>query len=92
MTFGITPTHPETGFGYIECGEMLTPPMGRCPPLIARGASSKSRALALAREYLAAGRYVWNSGMFAFTADAILDAFARHAPGVLDACIASRSR
>ena len=40
---------------------------------------------ALARDYLAAGHYVWNSGMFAFTADAIVDAFARHAPGVLAA-------
>ncbi len=41
--------------------------------------------LAKAREYLAAGNYVWNSGMFFFTPAAILAAFARHAPGVLDA-------
>ncbi len=38
-----------------------------------------------AREYVAAGNYVWNSGMFCFTAAAILAAFARHAPDVLDA-------
>jgi len=39
----------------------------------------------VASEYLRQGHYVWNSGMFAFTADAIVDAFARHAPGVLAA-------
>ena len=42
-------------------------------------------ALPVARDYLAAGHYVWNSGMFAFTRRAIVDAFARHAPGVLAA-------
>ncbi|MGE5170052.1 MAG: mannose-1-phosphate guanylyltransferase/mannose-6-phosphate isomerase [Rudaea sp.] len=86
VTFGITPTHPETGFGYIECGEMLRPAEGDAPAAYRARRFVEKPALATAREYLTAGHYVWNSGMFAFTADAIVDAFARHAPGVL-ACV-----
>ena len=79
-TFGIGPTHPETGYGYIECGEAL-------------GVANAFRAhrfiekppLADATAYLATGRHVWNSGMFCFTPAAILAAFAEHAPVVIDA-------
>jgi mannose-1-phosphate guanylyltransferase len=85
VTFGITPTHPETGFGYIECGEMLEPADGALPAVHRARRFVEKPALAVAREYLTAGHYVWNSGLFAFTADAIIDAFARHAPGVLAA-------
>ena len=85
VTFGIAPTHPETGFGYIECGDMLAPAEGPLPDCYRARRFVEKPALALAREYLAEGRHVWNSGIFAFTADAIVGAFARHAPGVLDA-------
>ena len=79
-TFGIGPTHPETGYGYIECGEAL-------------GVANAFRAhrfiekppLADATAYLSTGRHVWNSGMFCFTPAAILAAFAEHAPVVIDA-------
>jgi len=85
VTFGITPTHPETGFGYIECGETLLPSEGAAPAALRARRFVEKPPLATAREYLKQGHYVWNSGMFAFTADAIIDAFARHAPGVLAA-------
>ena len=85
VTFGITPTHPETGFGYIECGDMLMPPEGAAPAAFRARRFIEKPPLAAARGYLTEGHYVWNSGMFAFTADAIVDAFARHAPGVLAA-------
>ncbi|MEP7083266.1 MAG: mannose-1-phosphate guanylyltransferase/mannose-6-phosphate isomerase [Betaproteobacteria bacterium] len=85
VTFGITPTHPDTGFGYIECGETLSPSDGSAPATYRARRFVEKPPLALARDYLAAGHYVWNSGMFAFTPDAIIDAFARHAPGVLAA-------
>ena len=85
VTFGITPTHPETGFGYIECGEMLVPGEGEAPPAYLARRFIEKPPLATAREYLTEGHYVWNSGMFAFTVDAVLDAFSRHAPGVLSA-------
>jgi mannose-1-phosphate guanylyltransferase/mannose-6-phosphate isomerase len=76
-TFGITPTHPDTGFGYIECGQALRERTFTAARFV------EKPALATAQEYLASGRYVWNSGMFAFTPAAILAAFARHAPELL---------
>jgi mannose-1-phosphate guanylyltransferase len=82
VTFGIGPTHAETGFGYIECGD---PIKGGALPAFAARRFVEKPALDKAREYLAAGNYVWNSGMFCFTPAAILAAFARHAPAVLDA-------
>ncbi len=84
VTFGITPAHAETGFGYIECGAPIDRDPGSPPVVVAKRFVEKPAA-ALAQQYLAAGSYVWNSGMFCFTAGAILDAFARHAPAVLDA-------
>lgn len=85
VTFGIAPTHPETGFGYIECGGLIEPADGRLPAAYSVRRFVEKPAFATAREYVTAGNYAWNSGMFAFTADAIIDAFARHAPGVLAA-------
>jgi len=82
VTFGIVPTHPETGFGYIECAEALA--SGTPPAFVARRFVEKP-ALPKAREYLAAGNFLWNSGMFCFTSAAIVAAFARHAPAVLAA-------
>jgi mannose-1-phosphate guanylyltransferase/mannose-6-phosphate isomerase len=76
-TFGIAPTHPETGFGYIECGQAV----GERIHLATRFVEKPQQATA--QEYLASGRYVWNSGMFAFTPGAILAALARHAPELL---------
>ena len=85
VTFGIAPTHPETGFGYIECGATIAPAEGSSPAAYRVRRFVEKPALPAARDYLTAGHYVWNSGMFAFTADAILDAFARHAPALLAA-------
>jgi mannose-1-phosphate guanylyltransferase/mannose-6-phosphate isomerase len=79
VTFAISPTHPETGFGYIECGASLAPTANVAARFV------EKPPLATAREYLASGNYAWNSGMFVFTARAILDALARHAPDVLEA-------
>jgi len=84
-TFGISPALPETGFGYIECGDRIGNGEADDPPAYRARRFVEKPPLALAREYLAAGNYVWNSGMFCFTADAILDAFARHAPAVHEA-------
>jgi len=61
VTFGITPTMPETGFGYIECGEAAG-----ARAFIAKAFVEKP-PLARAHEFVAGGTHVWNSGMFAFT-------------------------
>ncbi|QQC62375.1 mannose-1-phosphate guanylyltransferase/mannose-6-phosphate isomerase [Paraburkholderia ginsengisoli] len=84
-TFGIVPNAPETGFGYIEAGEAI---------------GSGKRALRFvekpdlekAREYIEAGNFYWNSGMFCFRTGTILDEMSRHAPDVgktVEACWAS---
>jgi mannose-1-phosphate guanylyltransferase / mannose-6-phosphate isomerase len=79
VTFGIRPTHPETGFGYLECGAAIdsgAPPAARVQRFVEKPSLDK------ARTYVAAGAYAWNSGIFCFTAASILAAFARHAPAV----------
>lgn len=75
VAFGIVPTRPETGFGYIEAGENSGP--GRA---VKRFVEKPS--LEKANEYLAAGRFYWNSGMFCFKAGVILDELASHASDV----------
>jgi len=79
VTFGITPTHPETGYGYIECGATIGERAFAATRFVEKPPTAQ------AREYVAAGNYVWNSGMFAFTAGSILANFARYAPAVLEA-------
>ena len=78
VTFGIVPDAPETGFGYIESGEALG-----AGKVVKRFVEKPS--LEKAQEYLAAGNFLWNSGMFCFKAGAVLDELARHAPDVLKA-------
>jgi mannose-1-phosphate guanylyltransferase len=82
VTFGIAPTYPETGFGYIECGDEVA--KSRPPAFDVRRFVEKP-PLFRAKKYLAAGKYAWNSGMFCFGAHAIVAAFERHAPQVLAA-------
>jgi mannose-1-phosphate guanylyltransferase / mannose-6-phosphate isomerase len=67
---------PETGFGYIEVAEVTANPQ---PVLNFVEKPDHSRAM----EYLATGRYYWNSGMFCFTASALLDVLLQNAPEVL---------
>ena len=75
MTFGIVPSGPETGFGYIEAGASVGP--GRQVVLFVEKPS-----LDKAKEYITAGNFLWNSGMFCFKAGVILDELAKHAPSV----------
>ena len=78
VLFGIHPTGPETGFGYIETGAGLA---GSDALRVRRFVEKPDAARAL--EFLQAGTFVWNSGMFCFTAHAILAALEAHAPDVL---------
>jgi mannose-1-phosphate guanylyltransferase/mannose-6-phosphate isomerase len=80
VLFGIRPTLPETGFGYIECA---VAPAGDQAQRVRRFVEKPSPEKAT--EYLAAGNYLWNSGMFCFTARTMLAALAKHAPAVLSA-------
>jgi mannose-1-phosphate guanylyltransferase len=86
VTFGIVPTAPETGYGYIEAAQPgAGEPGGEGGPLpIARFVEKPDRESAEA--FLATGRFTWNSGMFLFRASAILAELERLAPELLTAC------
>jgi len=70
VTFGIVPTAPETGFGYIETD-------GHAVKRFVEKPSAE-----IAREYLESGAYLWNSGMFCFMAGTVLEQFSIHAPAI----------
>ena len=85
VTFGIVPTRPETGYGYIKQGAPLT------------SASAENRACAIeafvekpdrttAEGYLASGAYLWNSGMFLFPSSVLLAEMKRLVPEMVSAC------
>jgi mannose-1-phosphate guanylyltransferase/mannose-6-phosphate isomerase len=76
VVFGIQPTGPESGFGYIEVNKV-----GSVPQPVLNFVEKPDSITAM--EYLATGRYYWNSGMFCFTAGNIIDALDLHAPEVL---------
>ncbi len=91
VTFGVRPTYAATGFGYIERGEPLAvaPPSGpgadlpAATPAMYRVARFHEKpARAVAEQYLAAGGYYWNAGIFLWKARTILDALARHHPEI----------
>ena len=81
VTFGMEPTSPETGYGYIARGESLEGLPGAY--LVERFLEKPD--LAMAKSLLTAGGNLWNSGMFLFRADALLDELERLAPEVLTA-------
>ncbi|MEO8135620.1 MAG: mannose-1-phosphate guanylyltransferase/mannose-6-phosphate isomerase [Betaproteobacteria bacterium] len=74
VTFGIVPTRPDTGFGYLELGESL----GESCYAVARFVEKPP--VEVAATFLAAGNYAWNSGMFCFRADTMLAAIESLAP------------
>jgi len=88
VTFGILPGAPETGYGYIEAQEtMVTPTIAGAVPApvpIQRFVEKPDRATA--EEFIASGRFTWNSGMFLFRASAILAELERLAPELMSAC------
>jgi mannose-1-phosphate guanylyltransferase/mannose-6-phosphate isomerase len=85
LTFGIVPTAPETGYGYIRQGAPHSTPL--TPREIFSVAEFVEKPdLATAEKYLASGDYLWNSGMFLFQASTFLEELARYAPQMLAGC------
>jgi len=82
VTFGIQPTGPETGYGYIRRGAALSRPDGAYR--VAEFVEKPSRDVA--QRYVDGGEHVWNSGMFLFPVDKLLQEMERYEPAVLDAC------
>ena len=79
VTFGITPTSPETGYGYIQCGESHG-------DAFSVQEFVEKPSLDVAKGYLASGNYFWNSGMFLFKASRYLEELKSHRPDILSAC------
>lgn len=80
VTFGIPPDSPHTGYGYIRCGALFRED-ARGRVYYGAGFTEKP-TIEKAQEYLRLGGYLWNSGMFVWTAGAILAAIRQWAPTV----------
>jgi mannose-1-phosphate guanylyltransferase / mannose-6-phosphate isomerase len=78
VTFGVKPTAPETGFGYIEAGVKVG-----AGYTAARFVEKPTREKAA--EYLASGNFTWNAGIFCFSAGTLIDALKTHSPTLLAA-------
>jgi len=78
VTFGIKPTRPETGYGYINVGEPMEGGSARKVKEFVEKPDKET-----AQSYLKEGTYLWNSGMFLFQTDTVLRQFDEHAPEIL---------
>lgn len=76
VTFGIVPTHGHTGLGYIHRGEAISGVRGAYKVLSFKEKPDKPTA----DRYVESGRYYWNSGMFVWRADTVLNELATHLP------------
>jgi mannose-1-phosphate guanylyltransferase len=74
VTFGITPTHAATGYGYVELGDAINEHASTVERFVEKPDADT------AASYIAAGNFKWNSGMFVFSAAGFMDALARYAP------------
>ncbi|BCJ52123.1 mannose-1-phosphate guanyltransferase [Actinoplanes sp. NBRC 14428] len=75
MTLGITPTRPETGYGYVQCGG----PIGQGSALAVEEFKEKP-SYEVAEGYVKSGNYLWNAGMFVWRVDVFLSELARQQP------------
>lgn len=80
VTLGVKPTHPETGYGYIHALSSTAKLSG--VDVFKVKSFVEKPDLSTARRYFKSGKYYWNSGMFVFSTNAILDAIARHMPSL----------
>ncbi|HEX2773572.1 MAG TPA: sugar phosphate nucleotidyltransferase [Micromonosporaceae bacterium] len=77
MTIGITPTRPDTGYGYLQCGD----PIDDGPARTVEEFKEKPSA-EVAEAYVRSGRYLWNASMFVWRVDAFLAELARQQPAM----------
>lgn len=81
VTFGIEPTYPATGFGYIEQGETLQDGVYKVARFVEKPDSEKAKV------YLETGRYHWNAGIFCFQARAYLEALQTYSPAIYETAL-----
>jgi len=80
VTFGVSPTHPATGYGYIEKGAATESPANSTAYQVASFKEKPDETTAA--EFLATGNYLWNAGIFVWRADSILNAIETHMPAL----------
>ena len=81
VTFGIVPSSPETGYGYIRAGKSV-----KSREALVIEAFVEKPDLPTARKYLKAGNYFWNSGMFMFKPSVLLAEIKKYSPKISPAC------
>jgi len=86
VTFGITPSHPETGYGYIRAGEVVGDGIFEVASFV------EKPSLETATDYVESGEYYWNSGMFLFRARRYLDELEAVRPKMLVAARAAHAK
>jgi len=85
VTFGIVPSSPETGYGYIKAGERIPHDENNVNAFSVANFKEKPD-LETARSYIASGDHYWNSGMFLFRASTYLQELEKHSPALIDPC------
>lgn len=80
ITFGIIPTTPETGYGYIKKGHLINEFAFQVERFV------EKPDLNTAEQYIASNQYLWNSGMFLFKASCYVNELKKHAPEILSSC------
>ncbi len=86
VTFGLVPSRPETGYGYIKRGEALAPEVSVLEEFVEKPDQRTAEG------YIASGDYVWNSGMFMFTAGRFLESLAEFQPDMAQVCESAMQR
>ncbi|MFP4040321.1 MAG: mannose-1-phosphate guanylyltransferase/mannose-6-phosphate isomerase [Desulfosudaceae bacterium] len=89
ITFGVVPTAPETGYGYIKKGHQVLAvhdSPSETPEAVRIEAFVEKPDVETARQYLESGQYCWNSGIFMFKAERLLAEMERLAPDIVVAC------
>ena len=77
VTFGIKPTYPATGYGYIKKGEKIESDIFEVEKFV------EKPNLGIAQKYIDSGKFYWNSGMFVWNISTIWKAFERHVPEIV---------
>ena len=87
VTFGVVPTRAEMGYGYIEVGDVVT--RGEGPSVYALSGFREKPDEATAQNYVDAGRYLWNAGIFVMKASVWLEQAGCHCPDIARQAIAA---
>jgi len=86
VTFGLKPSHPDTGFGYIEAGESFADAMTvEVQTACHVRTFAEKPSMDVAEKYVASSNFLWNAGIFCFTAGSFLSALKKTAPDVSQA-------